>query len=72
MRRRNVPRLVQRRILIIVAMRHTLARRTALLENLRRIFAYWHVVHLPFTVTMAVILGVHVGVAIAFGYTWIF
>lgn len=49
-----------------------LLQRIRFLEELKNIFHYWHVVHLPFTIIMFVILVVHVGVAIAFGYTWIF
>jgi hypothetical protein len=48
-----------------------LTRRIALLQQFRRIFHYWHVVHLPFSIIMVVILLIHVAVAIAFGYTWV-
>ncbi|MEW5798931.1 MAG: hypothetical protein AB1728_07970 [Bacteroidota bacterium] len=49
-----------------------LLQRIRFLEELKNIFHYWHVIHLPFTIIMFVILVIHVGVAIAFGYTWIF
>jgi hypothetical protein len=39
---------------------------------MKQIFHYWHVVHLPFSVIMFVILLIHVAVTVAFGYTWIF
>ena len=55
----------------IARQRMTLMRRIAFLEQLKRIFHYWHVIHLPFTIILFVILIVHVAVAIAFGYTWI-
>jgi hypothetical protein len=48
-----------------------LTRRIAFLEQFKQIFHYWHVVHLPFSIIMFLILFVHVGVAVAFGYTWI-
>ena len=51
--------------------RIVLTRRIALLQQFRRIFHYWHVVHLPFSIIMVAILLIHVAVAIAFGYTWI-
>jgi hypothetical protein len=60
---RNVHRLVRRRI--------TFLRRIAFLGQFRQMFYYWHVVHLPFAIIMFVIMFVHVGVAVAFGYTWI-
>lgn len=51
--------------------RIVLTRRIALLQQFRRIFHYWHVVHLPFSIIMVAILLIHVAVAIAFGYTWV-
>lgn len=44
----------------------------ALLKPFQRMFRYWHAFHLPLAILMFAILGVHVGVAILFGYTWIF
>ena len=60
---KQLHRLANRRI--------TLTRRIAFLEQFQQIFHYWHVIHLPFSIVMFVILLIHVGVAIAFGYTWI-
>lgn len=51
--------------------RHVLHRRILLLEQVRKFFHYWHVIHIPFSIIMFVILFVHVGVAIAFGYLWV-
>jgi hypothetical protein len=42
------------------------------LQPFQRAFRYWHAFHLPLAVLMFVVLFAHVGVAIAFGYTWIF
>ncbi len=70
-RRTLRPDLV-RRVRKLVGMRVKLTRRIAFLEKFKQIFHYWHAVHLPFTVVMFAILLIHVGVAIAFGYTWIF
>ncbi len=44
----------------------------ALLKPFQRMFRYWHAFHLPLALLMLLIVGVHVGVAIMFGYTWIF
>jgi hypothetical protein len=38
----------------------------------QRLFGYWHVLHLPLAFVLLVVFLIHVGVAIAFGYTWIF
>jgi len=48
-----------------------LLRRIQFLQQLKSVFHYWHVIHLPFSIVMFVILFVHVGVAVVFGYTWI-
>ncbi len=40
--------------------------------SFQRLFGYWHVLHLPLAFVMLVTFLIHVGVAIAFGYTWIF
>ncbi len=54
-----------------IALRRALfQRRVLVLEQSRRLFHLWHVIHLPFTIVMFVIVIVHVGVAIAFGYRW--
>jgi hypothetical protein len=42
------------------------------LDRMKRLFNYWHFAHLPFALIMLIILVVHVGVAFAFGYKWIF
>jgi len=59
----EVRNLIRRRIILM--------RRIAFLEKMKQIFHYWHVVHLPFSLIMFVILLIHVAVTVAFGYTWI-
>jgi hypothetical protein len=54
----------------IAGRRSILHRRMLFLEQLRRIFQYWHVVHVPFTVVLLAIFLVHVATAILFGYVW--
>jgi len=49
-----------------------LNRRIAWLSTMHRFLEYWHVIHLPFALIMLVIMIVHVGVALVFGYTWVF
>jgi hypothetical protein len=41
------------------------------LDKMKRIFRYWHVIHLPFALIMLIIMAIHVGVVIYFGYLWI-
>jgi hypothetical protein len=68
---RGMQAQVIQRLKRVAARRVMLDRRIAFLEQFKQIFHYWHVVHLPFSIVMFVILFVHVGVAVAFGYTWI-
>jgi hypothetical protein len=70
--RRGLQAQILSRIRVMASRRIILTRRIAFLQQFKRIFHYWHVVHLPFSIVMFVILSIHVGVAIAFGYTWIF
>ncbi|MCX6173145.1 MAG: hypothetical protein NTZ27_00110 [Ignavibacteriales bacterium] len=49
-----------------------LSRKISLLHSVHKIFKYWHIVHLPFAIIMLIIMLVHVTVAVAFGYKWVF
>jgi hypothetical protein len=49
-----------------------ISKRIGTLRTMQKFFKYWHIVHLPFAITMFVIMFIHVGVTIAFGYKWIF
>ncbi|MCK9410019.1 MAG: hypothetical protein M0R68_12895 [Bacteroidetes bacterium] len=60
------------KVVAVAGERIKLLRRIQFLEKLKYYFHYWHVIHLPFSMIMFIILFVHVGVAIAFGYTWVF
>jgi hypothetical protein len=42
------------------------------LLTMQKLFKYWHVAHLPFALIMLIIMVIHVGVTLAFGYRWIF
>ncbi len=41
------------------------------LHTMQKLFNYWHVAHLPFAIIMIIIMIIHVGVTITFGYKWI-
>jgi hypothetical protein len=49
-----------------------LNRKIERLATMQNLFKYWHVVHSPFALVMLIIMVIHVGVTIAFGYRWIF
>jgi hypothetical protein len=69
---RAVPRDLHEGLLDLADRQHRLRRQALLLHPFQRLFRYWHVIHLPLAITMFLILGLHVAVAVAFGYTWIF
>jgi len=50
----------------------SLNRRIDRLQTMQNLFKYWHVAHLPFAIVMLIIMLIHVGVTITFGYRWIF
>jgi hypothetical protein len=66
-----VPPELQAPVLALAAEQRRLRQQTLLLHPFQRLFRYWHVVHLPLATVMALIVCVHVLVAILFGYTWI-
>ncbi|MFI5237462.1 MAG: hypothetical protein ACHQLA_05970 [Ignavibacteriales bacterium] len=49
-----------------------IARRIAFLRTSQKLFHWWHIFHLPFAISMFVIMVIHVIVTIVFGYKWIF
>lgn len=49
-----------------------LASKIGRLQQMQKLFKYWHVVHMPFAIIMLVIVLIHVGVSLALGYKWIF
>jgi hypothetical protein len=59
---------------VLRAVRHEIAlnRRIGRLLTMQKLFRYWHVAHLPFALIMLIIMVIHVGVTLAFGYRWIF
>jgi hypothetical protein len=59
-------------LMSITRQKTTLVRRLFVLDRVHHLFHYWHVIHKPFAIIMIVIMFVHIGVAVAFGYTWIF
>lgn len=72
LREHAVPQELQGPILDLAVERRKLRQQTLLLHPFQRLFRYWHVIHLPLAGVMFLILGIHVLVAVLFGYTWIF
>jgi len=68
----NLPRRATKEIIQLVKNELALNNRLGRLQTMKELFQYWHVAHLPFAVIMLVIMVIHVGVTLAFGYKWIF
>jgi hypothetical protein len=51
--------------------RRTLDRQRMLLHPFQRLFGYWHLLHLPLAIVLALVATVHVVVALVFGYAWL-
>ncbi len=43
-----------------------ISKRIGMLRTMQKFFKYWHIVHLPFAITMFIIMFIHVGITIAF------
>ena len=71
-KRSSTGKAKQREIMKLVRQETQLQQRIANLNTMRQLFKYWHVAHLPFALVMLVIMVIHVGVTLAFGYKWIF
>jgi hypothetical protein len=68
----SLPENERSEIIVSAKDRMIIARRIGLLSAMQGMFKYWHIVHLPFAITMFVIMLIHVAVTILFGYRWIF
>lgn len=42
----------------------------ALLVPFQRLFRYWHLLHLPLAIAMFIVVALHIGIAVTFGYAW--
>jgi len=72
LRKNNIPKSKRTEVLSLVKNEISLNRRIERLVTMQNLFKYWHVAHLPFALVMLVIMIIHVGVTIVFGYRWIF
>ncbi len=72
LKRNNLQGKDYRKIVSLVKTDIRLSRRIERLDRMKNLFKYWHVAHLPFALVMLLIMVIHVGVTILFGYRWIF
>ncbi|HEY9220308.1 MAG TPA: hypothetical protein VIO43_01890 [Lutibacter sp.] len=69
---KKIPKTERIAIIKMVKKEKSLSRKIARLQTMQQLFKYWHVAHLPFAIIMLIILIIHVGVTLTFGYKWIF
>jgi hypothetical protein len=72
LKKNNLSKLQRNQVVNLVKNEISLNRRIERLTVMQNLFKYWHVAHLPFALVMLVIMVIHVGVTIVFGYRWIF
>lgn len=70
--RNDLPKAERKAILKMVKDEISLSKKIARLQTMQKLFKYWHVVHMPFAIIMLIVVIIHVGVTLAFGYKWIF
>lgn len=70
LRERGVEAETRHRLVDEAREHRKLAQQRVLLQPFGRLFRYWHTFHLPLAIVMFLILALHIGVAIAFGYAW--
>jgi len=67
-----VPKDIINQVISLARESSVLQRRVVMLDSMSDLLHYWHVFHKPFAYVMLFIMVIHVGVAVAFGYTWVF
>ncbi len=72
LKQQNIDRKERMSLIKIVKEEISLSNKIGRLQTMQKLFKYWHVAHLPFALIMLIVLVIHVGVTLAFGYKWIF
>lgn len=70
--RKDLPKTDRNNIIKMVKNEISLSKKIERLGKMQQLFKYWHVVHMPFALIMLIIVVIHIGVTVAFGYKWIF
>lgn len=72
LRKKNLPKDDKAYIVKLVKDDISLSGKISRLLTMQKYFKYWHIIHLPFALIMLVIVIIHIGITLAFGYKWIF
>jgi len=62
----------EKEILRLAKSKLVISQRIGMLRTMQKLFRYWHIIHLPFAIIMFLIMIIHIAIAVAFGYIWIF
>ncbi len=68
----KISRRERKKVTSIIKSEMALSNKIERLQTMQKLFKYWHVAHLPFALIMLIIVVLHVGITLAFGYKWIF
>jgi len=68
----GIDRKKRKILLALVVKRRMIIRKALLLQQTLKIVHYWHLLHKPFVIIMFLVLMIHVYIAAAMGYVWIF
>lgn len=61
-----------RKLKKLIGQRKKLLFKIKRLDKMKKMLNYWHYIHLPFALIMLIIMMIHVGIVMFFGYFWIF
>lgn len=68
----NIPAEKLHALISTINKKALLTRKITLLSSIQPLFHYWHVAHKPFAYVMVIIMFLHIGVTLLFGFRWIF
>ena len=69
---KNIAHKDYRKLKKLIRNQKKLTRRIERLDKMKNLFRYWHFAHLPFALILLIIMVIHIGVVLTFGYKWIF
>ncbi len=72
LRQKNISKTQSKELFQMIVKERAYGKRIQGLKKMQELFKYWHILHMPFAIIMLVIVIIHIGVTLAFGYKWIF
>lgn len=72
LKQKNISKKQSKELFQMIVKERAYGKRIQRLKKMQELFKYWHILHMPFAIIMLVIVIIHVGITLAFGYKWIF